>query len=232
MPGRPITVAHAEHISLESTPDIVASPLRHPHRKTVARFHLQSSLRGSEIEVNLLEDHYVSVRMLQPGEDVKKYTLDLRFANPRPVIARHVAWAMLALALSSFVGTLACLWWAAAGKHGWLHPGVFMGAAGAITTALSVWQFMRRTTESLQFKSVHGGATLISITGGIGSAKAGRRFFVDLIKNINAAKAARAQSKPHFLRDEMREHHRLRELRVLSELDYEASKTRILAAHA
>ena len=91
--------------------------------------------------------------------------------------------------------------------------------------------FQRRTVESLEFVSVHGGATLISVVGGIGSARAGKQFFVELIKSINAAKAARPQERPQLLRDEMREHHRLRELGVLSEQQYEQSKARILASH-
>ena len=64
---------------------------------------------------------------------------------------------------------------------------------------------------------MHGDATLVSVTGGIGSARAGKKFFVELIKSINAAKLARPQAKQQLLRDEMREHHRLRELGVLSE---------------
>jgi hypothetical protein len=52
-----------------------------------------------------------------------------------------------------------------------------------------------------------------------------------MIKSINAAKAERPQERPQFLRDEMREHHRLRELGVLSEEQYEQSKARILASH-
>ena len=78
---------------------------------------------------------------------------------------------------------------------------------------------------------MHGEATLASVTGGIGSARNGKKFFVELIKNINAAKSARPQGKQQFLRDEMREHHRLRELGVLTEQQYEESKARILAAH-
>lgn len=53
-----------------------------------------------------------------------------------------------------------------------------------------------------------------------------------MIKNINAAKLARPQPKPQWFRDEMREHHRLRELKVLSEEAYEMSKRKILAAHS
>jgi hypothetical protein len=69
------------------------------------------------------------------------------------------------------------------------------------------------------------------VIGGLGSTKAGKAFFVSMIKEIAAAKSARPQAKQQLLRDEMREHHRLRELGVLSEANYEASKARILKAH-
>jgi hypothetical protein len=91
--------------------------------------------------------------------------------------------------------------------------------------------FLRRTTESLEFRSVHGQVTLVSVTGAIGSTQDGKKFFVELIKSIGAAKAARPQPPQQFLRDEMREHHRLREIGALTEAQYEASKGRILAAH-
>ena len=91
---------------------------------------------------------------------------------------------------------------------------------------------VRGTSESLSFTSVHGGATLVTVSGGLGSTKAGKSFFVSMIKDIAAAKAARPQQKQQWLRDEMREHHRLRELGVLSLADYEASKARILKAHS
>jgi hypothetical protein len=72
---------------------------------------------------------------------------------------------------------------------------------------------------------------LVEVTGGIGSTRQGKQFFVELIKSINAAKIERSQPRPQFLRDVMREHHRLRELGVLSEREYEQSKARILAQH-
>ena len=105
------------------------------------------------------------------------------------------------------------------------------GAAAACMSLGALFLFLRRTTESLEFRSAHGGATLVSVIGGIGSARAGKKFFVELIKAINAAKLARPQAKPQLLRDEMREHHRLRELGVLTEQQYAQSKARILGEH-
>jgi hypothetical protein len=107
-----------------------------------------------------------------------------------------------------------------------------MTALVALLAALgSVLMFLRRTTESLEFTSVHGGVTLVSVTGAIGSARDGKKFFIELIKSIGAAKIARPQPPQQFLRDEMREHHRLREIGALTEAQYETSKSRILASH-
>ncbi len=44
--------------------------------------------------------------------------------------------------------------------------------------------------------------------------------------------SSRSQPKQHFLCDSMREHHRLRELGVLSQSEYEQSKAHILAQHS
>jgi len=223
----------AEHISLESTPDVTTTPARHPHRKTLSTYKLHSSLRRSQTEISILDDHYLSVSTQQANEPAKKYVLDLRFANPRPLVVRHVAWVCLGSAIALLLATCGAFWWAfAASTSPWTHPGLTAGACGVLATCVALLLCLRRTTESLQFISVHGEAILVNITGGIGSAKSGRRFFVDVIRNISAAKIARPQARQQFLRDEMREHHRLHELRVLSDADYEASRARILASHS
>lgn len=222
--------ARAEHISLESAPD-AAAPAHQPHRKVQATFKLRCALRGCSTEVSILEDHYLAVRSERLRMPLRKYVVDLRFANPKPVRVRHVAWCWIAASMLLLAAAGSLIGFAVAAAAASI-PLLFGGAACAIGAGGTIFLSLRRTTESLEFISVHGGAALVSILGGIGSAKAGKRFFIEVIKNINAAKLARPQPEAHFLRDEMREHHRLRELQVLSEADYEASKARILKAHA
>lgn len=226
-----IAAPRSEHISLESSAD-PAIPARPPHRKARCSFTLKSSLRGCCTEVSVLEDHYLCVRSERWRQPQRKYVFDLRFVNPQPVRVRRIAWACLGVAIAMSMLTAATCWWALSSAAApWSHPGTPLAAAGAIGTVAAILLFLRRTTEALEFTSVHGCATLVSILGGIGSAKSGKRFFIETIKSIHAAKLARPQPKQHFLRDEMREHHRLRELNVLTQADYEASKQRILAAH-
>lgn len=220
----------AEHISLESEPDPAVTPAVAARRKVRAVYALRSALRGCSTELSLLEGHFVSVHAERPGGEFKDYVLDLRFANAKPVRVRRVAWTWLALTLVFGLLVTAAGALSYSGKTP-IGPTLMVAVTMLAGTIASLFVFLRRTTESLEFTSVHGHATLISITGGIGSARAGKSFFVNLIKSINAAKAARPQQKQEFLRDEMREHHRLRELGVLSQEDYEQSKLRILAAH-
>lgn len=226
------SIACAEHISIEAAPDDVPSSVRRARGRVRASYALKSSLRGCETELALLEDHFLAVRSVRPEGLPKKYDVDLRFANPKPVRVREVSWTWLVVTLGLIalaVGTMASIW--SHDAQPWLQPGFIAAAVTLLVSAGTALLFLRRTTESLQFKSVHGHATLVSVTGGIGSARSGKLFFIELIKDINAARSARQQEKPQYLRDEMREHHRLRELGVLSEEEYEASKARILNAH-
>ena len=229
--SRAIIIARAEHIHIEAEPGSVAAPTPHRLRKVRTSYVLKSRLRGCETEVSILEDHFAAVRTVRPDAQERKYEVDLRFANPKPLLVRTISWFWLSLAacmvLLAAGGLLAT--WTDAGR--WSSPIFLAALVLLLASAGATILFLRRTVESLEFVSMHGGATLISAVGGIGSARTGKRFFVELIKSINAAKAARPQERPQLLRDEMREHHRLRELGVLSEQQYEQSKARILASH-
>jgi len=230
---RPVRV-RAEHISLDTGHDdnALVTPGKRPHRPTRMSYTLASKLRGCVTQLGLLDEHFLSVQLTRPDIAPRKYDFDLRFANAKPVIVRHIAWFWLALAISLAALATCALWmlWPNNAAE-WVHPVPLTAVAALLSSIGAVLMFLRRTTESLEFTSVHGGVTLVSVTGAIGSAREGKKFFIELIKSIHAAKAARPQPPHQFLRDEMREHHRLRELGVLTQAQYEASKSRILASH-
>jgi len=226
--SRAIVIARSEHIHIEADPGVVAAPAALRRRKVRASYALQSRLRGCATELAIHDDHFVAVRTVRPDAEPRKYEVDLRFASPKPVRVRTISWFWLALAASLALLATGGIW--ASWGH-WTSPILLTALVTLLAASGAMILFLRRTVESLEFVSVHGGATLISVVGGIGSARAGKQFFVELIKSINAAKAERPQERPQFLRDEMREHHRLRELGVISEEQYEQGKARILASH-
>lgn len=223
--------ARAEHISIEGEIDH-ATPVRTPHRKVRSKFSLASSMRKCTTELALLEDHYLQVQATRAGKEPLKYSIDLRFLNSQPLRVRRIAWAKFCLSALLALGAAGAVWLTSSAVSLFSQP-YFIGAcAAALVSIVVLIMGFRDTSESLNFTSVNGGATWVSVLGGIGSTKNGKAFFVAMIKDIAAAKAARPQSKQQWLRDEMREHHRLREAGALSEAEYEASKARILKAHS
>jgi hypothetical protein len=229
-----LPVARAEHISIESHSDEEAAPTtKRAHRIVRHTYSLKSAIRGCETELKLLDGHFLGVRSVRPETLTKKYDIDLRFASPKPVRVRHISWTWLVVTIGLIVLACATLVAQVLRFHQpWKEFGFIAACVTLLLSGGTAFLFMRRTTEALEFKSVHGDVTLVSVCGGIGSAKAGKHFFVELIKDINAAKTAKPQARAQFLRDEMREHHRLHALGVLPDEDYEASKTRILASHS
>jgi hypothetical protein len=229
--SRAIVIARSEHIHIEAEPGTVAAPAPLRRRKVRSSYTLKSRLRGCETEVAIHDDHFISVRSVRPDTQQRKYEVDLRFASPKPVLVRSISWFWLGLTSCMLLLAAGGLWatWSDAAR--WSSPIFVTALVTLLAAAGTTIMFLRRTVESLEFVSVHGGATLVSVAGGIGSARSGKRFFIELIKSISAAKAERPQERAQFLRDEMREHHRLRELGVLSEQQYEQSKSRILASH-
>lgn len=226
-----LVIARGEHIHIEAEPDTVAAPAPLRRRKVRSSYTLKSRLRGCETEVAILDDHFVAVRTVRPDAQQRKYEVDLRFANPKPTLARSISWFWFGLTACMLLLAAGGLWstWSDAAR--WSSPIFLTALVTLLATSGTTIMFLRRTVESLEFVSMHGGATLVSVTGGIGSARAGKRFFIELIRSISAARAERPQELPQFLRDEMREHHRLRELGVLTQQQYEQSKARILASH-
>lgn len=228
---RAAPVAQAEHISLETEPDLPAISMR--QRAVCASFTLSTALRDSTTQVHLLEDDFVAVRCERRHAAPLDYFLDLRLLDPKPLRSRRIAWNWLSVALALLTLSVLAMAMGPPTLAAFLVSDSFgialvlmLGVLGALL------KFARATTESLRFISEHGAAALIDITGALGSTRRGKRFFVEMIRSIRAAKQARPQPKAPRLRDEMREHHRLRELGVLSEAAYEASKARILKAHA
>src|SRR5262245_10532606 len=87
-----------EHISIEAEPDHT-TPVRVPRRAGRTKYSLVSRLRGCATEVAILDDHFVSVVASRPRTPGKKYSFDLRFADPKPHLVRHISWFWLAIAL-------------------------------------------------------------------------------------------------------------------------------------
>jgi hypothetical protein len=216
-----------EHILLES--DLRQVPELRDARKTHGRIELGTRLRRRVLHLELIDYYYLAVRSCGAG-GVLEFTLDLRFVRA-PRLSRHIAWRWLnaSLALIAVLALIATAihtsaWW----QREWLPASLTVAALWCCVMLVCIY----RTTETVSLVSTYGAARLLEYTGGLGTFRALRPFVAKLTAHIRLASAARRRTKGEHLRDEMREHLRLKELGVLSVSDYEASKARILAQHA
>ena len=219
-----------EHVLLES--DFRQVPDLQDARTVHARIEFRSRLRRRLLQLEIIDYYYLSVRS-HSRSILLEYVLDLRFVDP-PQRLRHIAWRWitfslllmaLALAIASRIDSSATPWW----QHDWLLP--------VCVTVIVVWPFatlvaVYRTTETVSLFSTHGAATLLECPGGLGTFRVLRPFMAKLAAHIRLASAARRRTKAEHLRDEMREHLRLKEIGVLPAGEYETAKVRILDQHS
>ncbi|MGQ0383547.1 MAG: hypothetical protein ACT4UP_02500 [Gammaproteobacteria bacterium] len=220
-----------EHITLDGDLHASAAPPEQATRPTLHCYTVPSGPEGCFTQLSVLDGHYLAVRAMGARGRALQYQFDLRFADPTPVRVRRVPWRWLVLAtliVGAGLAAAAITWPAAVATPG---PGLAGGLAAACIGGIGVYIGWRWTTESLELRSVHGAAALVSVTGRLGASRRHHQMFFELSSIVTAARAARPQAKREFLRDEMREHYRLRKLGVLDEKAYDASKAAILAAH-
>jgi hypothetical protein len=218
-----------EHILLES--DLRQVPDPRDARTVHARIEFRSRLRRRVLQLEIIDYYYLSVRS-HSSSVVREYVLDLRFVDA-PRWMRHISWRwftfslvllVLASGIASQIGPSSTPWRA----HDWLAVCAIAVMAWGFVTLVGVY----RTTETVCLLSTHGAARLLECTGGLGTFRDVRLFMAKLAVHIRLASGARRRTKAEHLRDEMREHLRLKEIGVLSAGQYETAKTRILGQHA
>jgi len=222
-------LGRAEHISLAAEAVDVA-PVRATQAKVLATFVLDNAFRGLHTSLSLLDTHVLQMDTRRPGESRRRYSVDLRYVNAKPVRVRSIAWIWAIDTVALLILAAVKFWRASTLDSADVLGPLSIGAGAAIAACMAAAWFVRSTTESLSFISTTGAVPLVEVTGGIGSAKAGKKFFVQLIKTIMAAKMLAPANKHQYLRDEMREHHRLHEAGALSDRLYELGKARVLEA--
>jgi len=217
----------SEHILLESDERKVPHP--RCSRRVHARIELQSRLRRGTLQLELIDYYYLVVRTYRARSVAAEYTLDLRFADSTLALSKHFAsrWFIAALALGVLAGAIAFRIASSAAPSEWLVACSIVAAMAIAAAVVCAY----RTTQTVAMYSAHGRAKLFEFTSGFGAQKGFRLFTNKLAAHIKLAIAARRPVRSEHLRDEMREHFRLRESGVLSLEEYEASKARILAEH-
>lgn len=219
----------AEHFVLESEPavnashDPAAGPSAHAVRKKIA---LRDRWRRHLTEIVLYEEGVLDISETRRGQVVKAHRLMLRYLDSVPRIeqrpARRLAMTALALGVLAVLAGLASLIDAITVFA--LPTALLAGLAG-ITTALMAGHMSH---ERIVFETLHGRSPALRLHAGYGM----RRRFHALLPMLGEAIASAAHDigsdTAVFLRQEMREHYRLRGDGVLTAEDCETGTCRIL----
>ena len=219
-----------EHILLES--DDWSLPEPGSARTVHAQHRFRSRLRRRTVTLDLIDEYFLNVQVERSGAVLRDYVLDLRFIDPVLVQARHVAWRWIAATLLMVAMLIGGVWWIASSPAPSWRSGC-LAACGVLVliTAIAGLVSAFRTNETLTLHSAHGRARVLECVGGLGSLRVMHPFISKLTAHIRMAVDARRSVQSQHLRDEMREHFRLKEAGVLGEEEYEQSKVRILGGH-
>ena len=220
----------AEHIVLES--DVREIPHFRSQRRVHATLQCRSRLQRRRLSLSIIDYYYLAVCLAQSAAAPREYVLDLRFVDPSFAMTRRVPWRCIwaALALSA-AAAASTMWFAAETAAPRRHLAALISAALFAGAALAYLAVAARLVETVALHSLHGRAAVLEYRGSAGTLRRVRPFMRKLAAHVQLAAAARRATMAEHLRDELREHHRLKEAGVLAAETYDACKMRILARH-
>jgi hypothetical protein len=198
-----------------------------PSRTVQRRFVLKNNVRATQTEFVFFEEGYLGLRERGRGKRRAELLLDLRYLDPRPALARFVAVPELIVAAGLLFGGMVC----AALAYLSVSPAFTVPAALCLMIAAlpGLWWFLYRTHERVVFRTSNGQVTVFAVHANRGCLRACRALVPHIVKAINDARGRVPTGQGVYLRQEMREHYRLREAGVLTEDACATGTRRILA---
>jgi hypothetical protein len=217
------SMSMAEHILLEGDEleEFDAAKSGQPQQ----HFHIVNRSHANQTEMILFEGGWLSLRQHKRNKPGEAKLINLRYLDPRPAVSRHFAKRTLGLSAAFFVAALisAVLAYLDLLLVVTMPATILLFTASAVTFAMCAY----RTRKHVVFFTRHGRAPVIELMATLGSFRTLRRIEPLLADEITHAAGAHPGDQKH-LRSEMREHYRLREAGVLSQVVCADSTQRIL----
>ncbi len=218
--------SQAEHICLED--DSSEASTQTISESVEYRLQLKRRTHGSEQNITVYDSGRIEVDLSQRKTEPTCYRIDARNLDANPQVVRHVAQRMFITALvTGAIGALllALPLWLKPFAAWQLPVGILLATACLFALILGVY----RTGETVSFASLHGRVPIITVHGGVRCHKRCADLSAALTKVTEAVR--KEENTANLLRDEMREHHRLKLEGVIEDDDFETAKLRILSAH-
>jgi hypothetical protein len=203
----------SEHVVLSG--DELIAPERARSAAVKRRLRLRNRATGTETVLRIYRDGHLSAIESRRGGAGPERVVDLRFLEPSPRLSRSVA----RTALRTVLGCLAAGTASAICAFFSILPLVSGSAAGLLLTGAVAASFVyvRRSRERIEFRTLHGGAVVLTLIANIGSVRAHRKAVPKIVAAIREAHRLGPANKQTRLREEMREHYRLASAGIITD---------------
>ena len=203
----------AEHIVMGGDEE-EETPIQAQPRVVNKQVTLNNRIRGLRTELTFYEEGFLKIREARGKNDSKSHLLNLQFLGLMPRLTRRVAMRTLytALGLSGVAG-LAWLIAEFTSLARFFGPIAVVFGAGAL---LAFLLFVYRTRDRTKFFTAHGEVEVVTLLATLGCYRRCRAVVPEIRRAIEAARANNNPNKAEYLREEMRDHYRLRESGVIS----------------
>lgn len=215
-----------EHISLGEDFAILAGA-EDPENITHC-FEYKNRLRSRRTQLVFYAEGYLRVREWQRKKMLRDYLLSLRFLSPQSRTQRHLPLRVLHVAAGFMGFTLLAGLIAAISPWGLIFSiAAAIGGAGATLTLLL---FAYLADEKTMFATQAGQATVLTLVGTADSFKRCRSLVPEIVEAITQAQSKNVANHADYLRQEMREHYRLREFGAIDHDNCSNATRKILAS--
>jgi hypothetical protein len=214
-----------EHISLGDDFAVLAG-VEEPEQIT-ERIEYTSRLRGMRTQLIFYAEGYLRVRQWRRKKKIRDYMLSLRFLGTDTQTVRNIPMRVLHVAgasagFATFCGALAYL-------TPWKAGFAIAAGVGGITAMGAVLTFLYLAQEKTRFATAAGRCGVLTLLGTFDTFKRCRSIVPEIVSAIEAAHVKNVQSRSDYLRQEMREHYRLREYGVIDQEICSEATRRLLA---
>ncbi len=199
---------------------------RDTHHPVAQHFNLNNRAHAQAMELVLFEDGWLSIRQHLKIEHGRAGLIDLQYLDPEPEITRTDSPQVRQALFGCLGGALITALLAALSI---LEN--FMMPLSALLWLCSLVLFCVHSylaQERVVFFTRYGRAPVVALFATLGTFREMRRLVPALKKAIGEAQPDTDTPREQIMQSEMREHHRLQENKIISQLMYQQSLQRIL----
>ena len=221
--------ANTEHILLHAEHAEESRDAETP-RTERQRMEINNRLRGIRSEFTFFDDGVLRVREFGWRRGRREVDIQLRHLEPRPALSRHTATKTLWLALGSAL--VAALAGVAAYSAVLVVVTLPVTAISTVAAAALGLLAAYRSREQVTFRTRHGKVAALTLQANLGCIRSYRALVPLLVSAMSESSTHATPDKNRRLREEMREHYRLRQAGILTPEDCDTGTRRILATFA